>query len=314
MHKKSLTGVEIKDETKGEVRAVFATMNVKDKDDDVTRPGAFGSQRVVISAYSHKSWEGALPVGKGTISEQGDQAVLDAQFFMDTTHGRDTFNTVRALGDQGEWSYGYDVLESEPGDHEGKSVRVLKSMKVYEVSPVLRGAGEGTRTVSAKQYSDGCKAYTQAERDAMAKSGEAMPDGSYPIKTRDDVQAAIDTVGMGKAPADDIKAHIIKRADALGCSDMLPKTWTSGKSLNDQITFAVGAVQEAVDSASRVAALRAEKGKALSNVNRNSLEELYGSVRVLKKLLKQEDEVNTADDSQEIHNLWLKSIAANLEG
>jgi hypothetical protein len=149
--KKTLGQVEIKDETKGEVEAVFATLNVKDKDDDVTVKGAFTEgAEVVISAYGHKSWEGALPVGKGTIHEVGDKVVMKGQFFMNTTGGRDTFEVVKALGSKGEWSYGFDVLDSSPGEHEGKSVRVLKSMSVHEVSPVLRGAGEGTRTVSAK--------------------------------------------------------------------------------------------------------------------------------------------------------------------
>jgi hypothetical protein len=52
---------------KGAVRAIISTMNVVDHDGDLVLPGAFGQQRVIISAYGHGSWQGALPVGKGRI-------------------------------------------------------------------------------------------------------------------------------------------------------------------------------------------------------------------------------------------------------
>ena len=238
MDRKSLPPFEVKDESQGLVQAVFATLNVKDKDDDVTLPGAFkNGQEVVISAYGHKTWEGAPPVGKGVIREVGNQAVFDGQFFLDTAAGRDTFAVVKHLGPKQEWSYGYDVNKSDRGEHEGKSVRFLKDMDVYEVSPVLRGAGEGTRTLATK--------------------GE-------------------------------------------------PKT------LNEEISAATAVVRDAVESAGRVAALRAEQGKSLSQVNVKSLEELDAAVAELKGLLTVETETKT-DDSDELRKIWLQSVAATLE-
>lgn len=149
MHLKRLS--EFKANDQGQVTAVFSRLNVVDHDGDVTLPGAFTSgAKVRISAYNHASWDGALPVGKGVIHEQGDVALLEGQFFMGTTHGKDTFETVKQLGDLGEWSYGYDVKESEQGTHEGMPVRFLKALDVHEVSPVLLGAGIGTHTVAAK--------------------------------------------------------------------------------------------------------------------------------------------------------------------
>jgi hypothetical protein len=69
-------------------------------------PGAFedGAQ-VVASAYGHQSWNGALPVGKATIHADHEKAWADVQFLMTTQAGRDTFETVRDLGELGEWSY-----------------------------------------------------------------------------------------------------------------------------------------------------------------------------------------------------------------
>lgn len=148
--------VEIKDAAKGEVEAVFATLGVIDKDGDVTNKGAFHEGAACsISAFGHKSWEGTLPVGKGTIHEVGQEAVFKGQFFLNTTGGRDTFEVVKQLADDDgpgmEWSYGFHVEDSEHGEHDGKSVRFLKKMKVMEVSPVMEGAGVGTRVTSVKE-------------------------------------------------------------------------------------------------------------------------------------------------------------------
>ena len=149
---KAFSRVDIKDADKGEVTAVFATIGVIDKDNDVTVPGAFeNGAKVAISAYGHKSWEGVAPVGKGTIREVGNEAILEGRFFLDTQAGADTFRVVKALGEDGlqEWSYGYEE-QAHFGEFEGKRVRFLDKLKVHEVSPVLLGAGEGTRVLSTK--------------------------------------------------------------------------------------------------------------------------------------------------------------------
>lgn len=152
MERKQLR-VEIKDAEKGIVRAAFARMEVKDHDGDWTLPGAFGEQKVRVSAYGHASWMGELPVGKGTITEQEGEAVAELRFFMNTASGREHFETVKEMGDLQEWSYGFDVLETgeitEELDQMGVR-RVLKKLKVHEVSPVLLGAGVGTRTLAVK--------------------------------------------------------------------------------------------------------------------------------------------------------------------
>lgn len=153
MQTKRLNRVEIKDADKGEVSAIFATFNAKDSDGDVTLPGGFADGGIVpISAYGHRSWQGALPVGKGKLRETKTEAVMDGKFFLDTADGADTFTTVKHLAEDGlgEWSYGYDVIESDRGDFNGEPVRFLKRLKVHEVSPVLLGAGVGTRTLAAK--------------------------------------------------------------------------------------------------------------------------------------------------------------------
>lgn len=149
---KSLSHVEVKSASKGQVEAVFSTFNVIDKDGDVTFPGAFtDGEEVVISTYGHEVWKGGLPVGKGHIRTTRTEAILDGQFFMDTTAGRDHFEVVKAMGPRQEWSYGFDVLhQPESGMFQGRKANLLKKLKVYEVSPVFQGAGINTRTLAVK--------------------------------------------------------------------------------------------------------------------------------------------------------------------
>lgn len=151
MDSKYLKGVEVKDAAKGTVSAVFSTFNVIDSDNDVTDPGAFtDGAEVAISAYGHTTWGGALPAGKGVIRTTKSEAILEGQFFMDTTHGKDTFAVVKAMGARQQWSYGFDIDEASPGQFDGKDVQFLRKLTVHEVSPVLVGAGVNTRTLAAK--------------------------------------------------------------------------------------------------------------------------------------------------------------------
>lgn len=72
------------------------------------------------------------------------------------------------------------------------------------------------------------KDYTAEQRKEMASSGEAMDDGSYPIANIADLKNAIQAFGRAKDP-EATKAHIIRRAKALGASDLIPEEWKSKK-------------------------------------------------------------------------------------
>lgn len=148
---KTFVPYEFKLDEAGAVTVAFSRLNIIDSDTDVTFPGALPAGKAVpMSAYGHTSWDGALPVGKGTIREQGDLGILDGGFFMDTDQGRNAYNTVKAMADLQEWSYGYAVLDGGPGTFDGKRVRELRKLDVFEVSPVLKGAGVGTHTLAIK--------------------------------------------------------------------------------------------------------------------------------------------------------------------
>lgn len=66
--------------------------------------------------------------------------------------------------------------------------------------------------------------YSSESRRQMAASGQAMPDGSFPIANRTDLRNAIQSVGRA-SNYDAARRHIIRRARALGATDMLPEDW-----------------------------------------------------------------------------------------
>lgn len=165
--------VEIKNAEKGEIEAVIATFNVKDHDGDWTLPGAFeDGAEVRLSAYGHESWFGQLPVGKGVLKTTDTDARFVGHFFLDTDHGQQTFKTVKAMGSLQEYSYGFDVLERGEVTEELRQrgvFRVLKKLKVHEVSPVLLGAGIDTRTVSVKERAEAERQVSDAALTELAR-------------------------------------------------------------------------------------------------------------------------------------------------
>lgn len=146
--------LEIKDETKGEVEAVFSTFGVKDHDGDWTLPGAFDTEtEVLIGHWGHQTVWGEPPVGKGMIKETEKDARLIGNYFLDTIEGREQFTTAKNVGKKQQWSYSYNVLATGEITEKLRQLgvrRVIAKAEVFEISPVMRGAGIGTRTVAAK--------------------------------------------------------------------------------------------------------------------------------------------------------------------
>ena len=144
------------DEIEGKVEAVFSNFNEVDSDGDVVLAGSIKSgfgEKGVAMVWAH-DWKDV--VGRGEIIQDDQKAVFKGQFIMDTERGRDAFNTVKAMGELQQWSFGYEVLDAEngmfkkDGSENEIEVRFLKDVKVWEVSPVLVGANQNTYTMAVK--------------------------------------------------------------------------------------------------------------------------------------------------------------------
>lgn len=91
----------------------------------------------------------------------------------------------------------------------------------------MGGAPDGDADDVEKAYYDMVeKDFTADQRREYARRGIALPDGSYPIPNREYLGRAIHALGRGtKNPKSKIKAHIMRRARALGAEEMIPETW-----------------------------------------------------------------------------------------
>lgn len=76
--------------------------------------------------------------------------------------------------------------------------------------------------------------YSAATRQRMARTGQAMRDGSFPIANETDLRNAIQSVGRA-ADYEAARRHIIRRARALGLVDILPEEWNVEKIWNGKI-------------------------------------------------------------------------------
>jgi hypothetical protein len=116
------------------------------------------------------------------------------------------------LGWQKAFIYSIDQYEA----FKKSQGKVANAIDIHEFAK-----GEDLDIFAKKDYSD-------SDRKDMASSGEALPDGSFPIKNVQDLKNAIKAIGRAKDPAK-AKAHIKKRAKALGQTALIPDTWKAEK-------------------------------------------------------------------------------------
>lgn len=160
LERKSIEILADDDGPDGAVTAVIATLGVKDKDGDVTRPGFFPAQPYPIKMVQAHEW-GTIMLGKGTIQEVGGQAVFKGQLNLDEDDSDARALYSRLKFDMNnpppliQWSYGFRLKDDgfTPTEY-GRDLHASKDggpgADFYEVSPVLVGAGEGTGTLAVK--------------------------------------------------------------------------------------------------------------------------------------------------------------------
>jgi HK97 family phage prohead protease len=174
----------------GAVSAVFSTFNVVDGDGDVVLSTAFTHGQKVPMTWAH-DW--SKPVGKGQILIEQERAVFDGGFFLETDMGLEAYKTVKAMSAANlqDWSWGFRVLDASFEERDAKPVRVIKRAQVFEVSPVLVGAGVDTYTLGIKSglpYADEaeqvlatCKAFTERSTslaDVRRKDGRVLSEAN----------------------------------------------------------------------------------------------------------------------------------------
>lgn len=195
IERKSFPAIVTKvDQAKGIVEGIVAVLGNLDDGNDIIQPGAFvktiAERASRIRVLDQHNTDSILRVlGKPLEMREVGQAELPAellarcpeatgglwtrtQFLLETPEGKGAFIRI-AEGAVSEWSIGFEALDMDYSKvlRDGKQVtaRNLKTIRLWEYSPVLWGMNPATATVDAK--------------DGPAK--EMTPDG--PIRRMGDV-------------------------------------------------------------------------------------------------------------------------------
>lgn len=220
------------DDDQGIVEAIWAVMGNIDGGNDVIHPGAFKktfSERAgqVNLLDNHRTDSVMASLGnvlelremsKGELPGELTQKYPEAtgaawgrfQFLLDTPEGKGAFTRIKQKSVKG-WSFGYDTTkrdhDSIERDGQKVTVRNLRELKLYEVSPVLFAMNEATLTTGIKAQPSEGKPYVVVEEEGQYcvyradDEGQPMgkPMGKHP--TRGEAQAQVSALYANEGKA-----------------------------------------------------------------------------------------------------------------
>ena len=177
MERKTFQTAAIKlDEAQGIVEHIIAVMGNLDMGNDIIHPGAFaktiserGTKVRVLDAHNTDSIMRVLgkprsmrEIGKHELPadllmkypDANGALLVETQYLMNTPEGKGAFERIQS-GAVDEYSIGYDPMDFDYSTilHEGKEItaRNLRTLKLYDYSPVLWAMNPATSTLSAKE-------------------------------------------------------------------------------------------------------------------------------------------------------------------
>lgn len=206
------------DADQGIVEHIFAVFGNVDLGNDMLHPGSFsktiaerGNKVRVLDQHNTDSINRAIgkPLSMREISraelpgdlldrypEATGGAWARTQFLMETPEGKGAFIRLKE-GAIDEWSFAYDALDVDyskvqAGGRE-VTVRNIRTVKLYEYSPVLWGMNPATTTISAKEKAGGEEPQEeQAASDLEAKVSQ-RPAENKAINLHERIQDVVRT-------------------------------------------------------------------------------------------------------------------------
>lgn len=151
---KHLTGVatlKADGDGEGALEAVISSFGVVDHGGDIVEASAFTDGQECLMCWSH-DWD--RPIGKGAIRVEEDRAIFAGQLWLDTDDGLQAFRKIRNAGTLQEYSWGFRVLDANFVERDGEMFRVITRAELFEASPVLKGEGMNTGTLSLKALTE----------------------------------------------------------------------------------------------------------------------------------------------------------------
>jgi HK97 family phage prohead protease len=115
------TPIELKED--GDTRyleAVFSLFDKVDSDNDITQAGALksGYEGNKVPLVWNHDW--SKVIGRGVIESDNEKAVFKG-YFLNTESGKEAYETVKQMRDMQQFSYGFQVLDSDRAEELGCS-------------------------------------------------------------------------------------------------------------------------------------------------------------------------------------------------
>lgn len=149
--------------------------------------------------------------------------------------------------------------------------------------------------------------FTHEERKDLAKKGEAMPNGKYPIRNRQDLKDAIRLSGSSSMPKEDVKKWIKKRAKELNLEDELPEDWKVEKTMDTEDAHTLQ--RESLDGETKNI-VRAEDGVGEGCSHEGKIEKAI----TFKRTVYEEKEVEVEEPNKYTYGNFQISFSDNDEG
>lgn len=214
---------------------------------------------------------------------------------------------------------------SSPGPGASGSAASLAAARLSAMSPAAPAGGRTLTDVIRQRLAQEMviakKDYTDPERDKMADKDEAEPDGSFPIKTRNDLENAVHDWGRAGSKQKD-KDWIIRRAKELDATDLLPADWpgsTKPKD-DDDDKDSEKAVGRFADLAKRLISKCGDSNYYTMGPGKPDVNAAANTIRILNDLLASEsnegdgdaDDVAQLDALRQAVQLVLQFLASEL--
>jgi hypothetical protein len=149
-------------------------------------------------------------VGDGTIDVTWFRAARQRRFDMVPT----------GAFQEGYIALGHEFADELDEDALAASAAALEDCGCVESQALAEGL------IASAVWAEAFRDVSAEERKKLADEGKALPDGSFPIANISDLRNAIQAVGRASDP-EAARAHIKKRAKALGREDLVPEDWAA---------------------------------------------------------------------------------------
>lgn len=148
--KAGISDFKVLDEKKGTFEAYVSIFNNVDYADEVIEKGAFAksiAKKLPKIAWAH-NWDEII--GKVTSAIEDDRGLkIAGQLVLSVQKAKEAYDLMKE-GATDEFSIGYGIVNARYEERNGKQVRVLTELDLYEISPVLSGCNPETELLGIK--------------------------------------------------------------------------------------------------------------------------------------------------------------------